>query len=114
THAYANTHADAHAYPDTNAHADANADANAHADADPRTGHRLRNGRGQPDRPSNFRCDRHVRKSHHHDEWEWRLYLPERSPATLHADRRRRPPLPDKHAVGECGARSDGDCHRPA
>src|SRR5207248_10653717 len=87
-------------------------DADADAYACPRPGHR--DCRGQPDRPTDFRCDRHIGKSHRDDEWQRRLYLPDRGARQLHVDRQRRPPLSDKHAVGECGAGSDGDAHRPA
>src|SRR5437879_6344529 len=79
----------------------ANPDTDAYAYPGARRGHR--DCRGQPDRHSNFRCDRHIGRSHHDDEWKRRVYFPGGEPRNLHDDRRRRPPLYDKHAVGECG-----------
>src|SRR5437868_4369769 len=56
-HAYADAETDTHAYPDT--------DADADAYACTRPGHR--DCRGQPDRPTDSRRDRHIRKPHRDD-----------------------------------------------
>jgi hypothetical protein len=53
------------------------------------------------------------KRSYDDDEWERRLYLPERYRWQLHADRQR-DAIHDQHADGWCGRRSDGECDRAA
>jgi hypothetical protein len=79
THAEANTHTDTDTHADTNANPDPDPDPNpdANPDANPGPGGGHRNRRGQPDWSTDFRCDRHIGRSHHDDEWKRRVYLPD-------------------------------------